>query len=115
MNPSEKKKFQKLLEKLKLEILTIIQGDSEESTSRAIDEVDRAGQMIQQQMGSMFSSNFKANLNKVEHALKKLESNTYGSCQLCGKDISLKRLSVLPLAENCIACQIKIENGDWEE
>jgi len=43
-------------------------------------------------------------LDEVEHALAKLDGGTYGSCENCGKEISLARLEVMPAARHCIDC-----------
>lgn len=37
-------------------------------------------------------------------AIKKVDEGTYGICSECGEAISLKRLDVMPLTENCTDC-----------
>ena len=44
-------------------------------------------------------------LEKINKALKKIENDTYGKCEKCGKDIPEKRLEVYPAAEKCVECQ----------
>lgn len=44
---------------------------------------------------------------EVETALKKIAKNKYGICEDCGKEISKKRLEVLPTAQYCIDCKDK--------
>jgi YteA family regulatory protein len=44
-------------------------------------------------------------LEAIEHALDKMEDNTYGQCDECGKAISSERLEALPWASLCIHCQ----------
>jgi DnaK suppressor protein len=48
-------------------------------------------------------------LDKVDHALKKIEDGTYGKCESCGKSIEAARLRALPHASLCIACKRKEE------
>jgi YteA family regulatory protein len=43
--------------------------------------------------------------NNVERALAKIENNTYGICDKCGKQITLDRLEVIPSANLCIECK----------
>jgi DnaK suppressor protein len=43
-------------------------------------------------------------LDEVEHALHKFDGGTYGTCENCGKAISLARLEVMPAARYCIDC-----------
>jgi RNA polymerase-binding transcription factor DksA len=39
--------------------------------------------------------------NEVRQALARLESNTYGTCEVCGKAIEEDRLSANPAATTC--------------
>lgn len=43
-------------------------------------------------------------LTEVEHALEKLGSGTYGTCERCGQPISEARLQAKPAARYCIEC-----------
>ena len=43
-------------------------------------------------------------LDKVEHALGRLESGEYGSCEVCGKPIPVARLEALPYVTLCVDC-----------
>lgn len=49
-------------------------------------------------------------LKKIEHALQKIENETYGICESCGEDISNARLRVRPVAQLCIDCKQEQEN-----
>jgi DnaK suppressor protein len=44
-------------------------------------------------------------LAEVEHALKKFEDGTYGSCDNCGQPIDPARLEALPQASLCLKCK----------
>jgi DnaK suppressor protein len=48
-------------------------------------------------------------LSEIEEAKQRLADNTYGICEDCEKEISAKRLLVVPTAKKCISCQEKIE------
>jgi YteA family regulatory protein len=41
----------------------------------------------------------------VERALAKIDNNTYGICDKCGKPISIDRLEALPSANLCLDCK----------
>lgn len=43
-------------------------------------------------------------LNKIEHALKRLEEGSYGTCEKCGKEIPVERLEAYPAATTCTTC-----------
>jgi RNA polymerase-binding transcription factor len=53
-------------------------------------------------------------LNKIEKTLVKFEEETFGICEECGDNISVKRLKARPVAQYCIRCKQereKIEKG----
>lgn len=47
----------------------------------------------------------KIQFHNVERALEKIDNNTYGLCDKCGKPISLERLEALPSANLCFNCK----------
>ncbi len=51
-------------------------------------------------------------LRGLRDALERIEDGSYGICQRCDEDISLKRLRVVPWASYCLRCQ---EAADHEE
>jgi len=48
---------------------------------------------------------------RIDAALEKLEAGSFGRCETCEEWIAHARLSAVPYAENCIACQRKLETG----
>ena len=48
-------------------------------------------------------------IKKIEEALGRIENDTYGICETCGEDISLKRLKARPVTTQCIDCKAKEE------
>jgi RNA polymerase-binding transcription factor DksA len=44
----------------------------------------------------------EAELADVEHALRRLDDGTYGTCEACGKPITEERLDALPAARFCV-------------
>lgn len=53
-----------------------------------------------------------AEIEKIEYALDRLKSGTYGICEDCPKQISIDRLKALPFASLCINCQREQERMD---
>ena len=53
------------------------------------------------------AASLKETLDEVEDALSKFESNTYGVCEDCGKEIPPARLEAKPAARLCIDCASK--------
>ncbi|MCD6578740.1 TraR/DksA family transcriptional regulator [bacterium] len=50
-------------------------------------------------------------LEQVNDALLKIENNTYGTCEKCGKKISRKRLEAKPWARYCVKCREELEKS----
>jgi DnaK suppressor protein len=51
-------------------------------------------------------------IQKIEKALDRIEEGSYGICETCGEDISLKRLKARPVTEQCIECKTATEAAD---
>lgn len=49
---------------------------------------------------------------KIKDALERLEEGTYGICEECGEEISLKRLKARPVTTVCFNCKIRQEAGE---
>lgn len=66
---------------------------AEQATERENDEVlDALDHSIRDEM------------TQIQVTLKRLESGSYGICEVCEKKIPLKRLAALPHANRCVAC-----------
>ena len=48
-------------------------------------------------------------IKKVKKALDRIENGTFGICEKCGDDISIKRLQARPVTTQCIECKTKEE------
>ena len=51
----------------------------------------------------------EAELADVEHALRRLDDGTYGTCEVCGKAIPDERLEAMPAARFCLQHQAEAE------
>jgi DnaK suppressor protein len=48
-------------------------------------------------------------IKKIKQALERIENGTYGICESCGEEISIKRLKARPVTTQCIECKAKEE------
>lgn len=48
-------------------------------------------------------------IKKIQKALDRIENETFGICDVCGEDISMKRLKARPVTTQCIDCKTKEE------
>lgn len=46
---------------------------------------------------------------KIREALERINKGTYGICETCGSEISIKRLKARPVTTQCIGCKTKEE------
>jgi DnaK suppressor protein len=79
---------------------------------QSVGRVSRIDAIQQQQMASANREQSMALLQQVGAALKRIESDEYGLCQMCDEPIALPRLQAQSHAANCIVCQSKQENSD---
>jgi DnaK suppressor protein len=50
-------------------------------------------------------------LMEINDSLNRIEDNTYGICENCGKQIPKQRLDAIPWARYCVACATLLEKG----
>jgi RNA polymerase-binding transcription factor DksA len=53
----------------------------------------------------------QAEPKKIQAALRRIKSHTYGICTACGATIAPQRLQIHPTAERCRHCQAEMENS----
>ena len=51
----------------------------------------------------------EAELGDVEHALRRLDEGTYGTCEACGNPIGEERLEAMPATRFCVNDQAQAE------
>lgn len=70
-------------------------GKKEEGASEAVEMETRLA----------MEKRLMASLSEIEHALRKFEGGTYGTCDMCGRPVGIERLEVLPQANLCLGCK----------
>lgn len=114
MNKKEKEKYRKKLLARKQEIADVLSefyNDSKEvdNSGIAMDMVDRADVSYTKEFLLSLSDTERKQLQMIDGALRRIEKCDYGVCQMCGTQISKKRLDAVPWAPYCIDCQQKEE------
>jgi DnaK suppressor protein len=51
-------------------------------------------------------------IGKIKEAMERIDTGTYGICELCGEEISEARLKARPVTTLCIECKRKQENEE---
>ena len=52
----------------------------------------------------------RAELEKINQALVRMDENVFGICSVCGNDLDIKRLEALPYTDLCVSCAKKEGN-----
>jgi DnaK suppressor protein len=72
---------------------------AEQATERENDEVlESLGNSAEQE------------LLMINSALKRIDAGDYFRCSLCGEDIPVERLELLPFSSHCVSCADKLEH-----
>jgi DnaK suppressor protein len=103
------KRFKDILLARKKEILRNAQRTlSEDMTLESDDlpdEMDLASSEYLQSFTFRLRGREKTFLSKIDHALERIEAGTFGMCEQCGEQISLKRLEARLETTLCIRCK----------
>ncbi len=75
----------------------------------AMDTADQSAQDVDQGIDYSLIEMKYEQYKDIADAFRRLENDTYGLCEECGEEISIKRLEVNPLARYCIECKTRKE------
>jgi DnaK suppressor protein len=103
-------KMQKALE---AERDVIIQRLEHSAANKAIDFDGDDTDVIQAKILALATAEIatrnKANLHRLENALRKIHDGTFGVCEECAEEIAEKRLMAHPGLTTCVSCAEEIE------
>ena len=109
MNKQSLKKFKTLLTEKRDEIVRKAKQTLEEDMTLDAndlpDEMDLASSEYLQSFTFRLRGREKVFLDKIEKALRKIEDGSFGVCEDCGEEISVKRLEARPETTLCIRCK----------
>ena len=88
-----------------------LEFEREELEQHFIESIDSAQKENLAQLIHKLDERGKEEIEEIELAIDKIESGSYGNCELCGKSIPIKRLKVLPAARLCRNCAQKYEEA----
>jgi DnaK suppressor protein len=74
-----------------------------------MDSADRSVSHLVRESLYQLSSQCRNLLRSIEAALERIREGTYGICEMCGDDISPRRLEALPWTDCCLGCQERME------
>ena len=63
---------------------------------------DTATETYERELDEGLEEDAREQLHQIEKALGRIEDGTYGTCEICGKEIPLDRLEAVPWTTLCI-------------
>ena len=101
--------MKKRLEEERASLLTLSDSAAEERRPVELDQqsvgrLSRMDAMQVQAMAQAVEDRRRARLQRIDAALKRLESGDYGYCVSCDEDIPVKRLEIDPATDRCVDC-----------
>ncbi|MFW6127325.1 MAG: RNA polymerase-binding protein DksA [Thermodesulfobacteriota bacterium] len=114
MNPERLEFFRSLLQERINELLgeadktrTVMTGSG---ASAFPDPTDRAALETDRSYVLRIRDRERKLILKIRDALDRIDAGTYGVCEICGCEISEKRLLARPVTTMCIACKSRMED-----
>lgn len=115
MNAREMVRFKSLLLKRRREIFDRLQGlESDWETllnERDIEIEEEAQKSDLSALFDQLDGLEQMEIEKIDRALAKIATASYGTCEKCGKPISMERLKSLPASPYCTSCARKAEKS----
>jgi RNA polymerase-binding transcription factor DksA len=93
------------------------EGLTEQSESDSVGELssydqhqaDMGTETFEREKDLSILEQVEAELADVEHAMRRLDEGTYGTCEVCGKAIPDERLEAMPATRLCLEHQAEAE------
>ena len=106
-----KKLLSERLENLLAEASETVSGMTGEITSFP-DPTDRASLEADRNFMLRIRDRERKLIVKIREALERIDNDTYGICEACESEISIKRLKARPVTTQCIDCKTKEEAAE---
>ncbi len=114
MTPKQREAHRKTLERLRAEVLKVgparIEPNRQDTATTGVSDEDaQALSEMLQVLASKRNEGQAALLRQIDHALTKLVDapEDFGLCEECEEEIAPKRLTLVPYATLCVACQAR--------
>lgn len=116
MSKPQLQRFRKLLEDKRDDIIKKAKETLEEDmtldTNDLPDEMDLASSEYLQSFTFRLRGREKSFLDKINKALERIDNSSFGVCEECGDEISVKRLEARPETTLCIRCKEDQERAE---
>ena len=87
-------------------------GDMSDDEETFPDPTDRASLESDRNFLLRIRDRERKLITKIKEALERIESGTFGICEVCGEEISEERLKARPVTTLCIDCKTEEEEKE---
>jgi len=112
MTAAKAEEFRNLLRAKRRELSGSLGNRDEIVIEKASDVLDEVQLMGERELAIRNLDRDSNALRQIDRALARIENGTYGVCQHCEEDISVKRMNAVPWAAYCIGCQEQIDRRE---
>lgn len=116
MNKKQLERYRKALNEKRDDLLARVRAartsETEGSDEDAPDLGDRALVTVSRDLSYQLTVGERDILRRIDAALKRIETKTFGACINCNKKIQTGRLDAVPWARHCIECQELQDRGE---
>jgi RNA polymerase-binding transcription factor DksA len=84
-------------------------SEGNEASAFGMHQADAGSDAYEKDFALSLLSQEQDALYEIEEAIKRIENNTYGICEMSGKMIPLERLEAIPFARYTVECQARYE------
>ena len=103
------KKARETLESMRAQMLKNVQQEIQEGRDQNKDEgmdtYDLASDARDREISHILTDRDRGKLEAIDEALSRVDDNSYGLCEDCGKPVPEGRLEIIPYARRCVRCQ----------
>jgi len=89
-----------------------VSGMSNDYKEELLDPTDRAALESNRNFTLRIRDRERKLIGKLNEALERIEDGTFGICEICGNQISEKRLMARPVTTLCIECKTEQETAE---
>jgi DnaK suppressor protein len=87
-----------------------LQHQSSPSSTKG-DSSDLAADALDSDTAMQLAESGSSELAQIDEALRKIDENTYGECEVCSENIPWGRLEAVPYATLCVGCKEQQERS----
>ena len=109
LTKAELNKFKRILEDKRVELERVVSNRDAITIEKSADALDEVQHAAERELAIRNLDRDSNMLRQIGQSLARIDDGSYGICQRCEDEISLKRIQALPWAVYCISCQEKVD------